>query len=165
MKPNERLGIYLCSIAGLIILAIGMYLYNTAKNLTENGIEVQGVVVALRTKGSSFSPVVEFIDHQGIKRLHYSAVSSDPPRFYVGEKVKILYNPEDPKYPVNAKINSTITVWGAPILLICMGSFFVLLSWIVWYLIKYRRGVILFKEDIFKRKEVRLRNDIMHKKK
>ena len=72
MKKKERFGLYICAITGLILLSIGINQYSMIKDLKANGIEVLGEVVELRAKGSSFSPVVEFIDHVGIKRLHYS---------------------------------------------------------------------------------------------
>ena len=144
MKTTEKLGLAFCSLTGLVLLFFGIYQYDKSQSLIENGIEVPGVVTALRTKGGSFSPVVEFTDHIGVKRLHYSKVSSDPPRFFVGETVNIVYNPRDPKYPVNCRINTTMTMWGTPILLLAMGSTFLVVSTIVWYVLKYRGGVVVF---------------------
>lgn len=113
----------------------------------KRAIAVEGTVVNNQEKGAAMRPVVEFTDHKGVKRLHYSAISSDPPRFFIGEKVDILYDPLDPKYPVNAKIDSTMTIWGIAIFLSGFGSFFIFISTIVWYLKTYKNGVFLFRRE------------------
>ena len=147
MTPNERIGLTITYITGFILLSIGIYSYISTKGFMENAIAVDGVVINRPDRDASMRPIVEFTDHTGVKRLHYSSLRSDPPRFFIGEKVKILYNPNDPKYPVNAKIDSTIDVWGVAIFLSGMGSFFILLSMLVWYVKTYKNGVLFLRKE------------------
>lgn len=146
MTPNERLGLTITYITGFILLSIGIYSYISTKGFMENAIAVDGIVINSPDRDASMRPIVEYTDHTGVKRLHYSSFRSDPPRFFIGEKVKILYDPNDPKYPVNAKIDSTINVWSIAIFLSGMGSFFILLSTLVWYMKTYKNGVLFLRK-------------------
>lgn len=147
MTPNERLGLTITYITGFVLLGFGIFSYLSTKGFMENAIAVDGVVINSPGSDASMRPVVEFTDHNGVKRLHYASLRSDPPRFFKGEKVKILYNPNDPRYPVNAKIDSTFDVWGVAIFLSGMGSFFMLLSTLVWYVKTYKNGVLFLRKE------------------
>ena len=147
MTPNERLGLTITYVTGFIFLGIGIFSYISTKDFMQNAMAVDGVVINSPDTNASMRPIVEFTDHTGVKRLHYSSFRSDPPRFFKGEKVKILYDPNDPKYPVNAKIDSTFNVWGIAIFMSGMGSFFIFLSTLVWYVKTYKNGVLLLRKE------------------
>lgn len=146
MLPNERLALIITYTAGFILLAVGVYSYFSTQEFLDKAISVDGVVVNNQGRNAPMRPVVKFTDHTGAIRLHYSALSTDPPRFFIGEKVNILYDPNDPKYPVNAKIDSTMTVWGTAIFLSIMGSFFIMVSTLVWYVKTYKNGVLFLRK-------------------
>ena len=146
MTQNERLALTITYTTGFILLGIGILSYFSTKNFLEKAISVDGVVINNRENNTIMRPVVKYTDHTGVERLHHSTVSSDPPRFFIGEKVNILYDPHDPKYPVNAKIDSVFNIWGTAIFLSGLGSFFILLSALVQYLKTYRDGVLLLRK-------------------
>lgn len=134
------------TMIGLGFLLAGVYFQQRSADLLEVAEEAPGVVVALERKSSgSFSPVVEWIDHTDTKRTLYSTMSSSPPRFFEGEQVTVLFDPADPKYPVNARIKSTFEVWGAAIMLFGFGGFWLFVTFVSWY-VWSKGGIVVFGE-------------------
>lgn len=129
---------------GVCLILGGVYSYERTSSLIERAISVDGVVARMeRTESGTFRPIVEFVDHQDIQRTLYSSASTNPPSFFEGEQVTVIYDPNDPKYPVNARINATMSLWGLAIFLVCFGLFFILVSLASWY-ISSKGGVIYF---------------------
>ena len=144
MKINLLFKVF--AVIGLGLLLAGTYFYERAAELVEVAEEAPGVVVAMeRRDGGTYSPVVEWIDHTGAKRTLYSTVSSRPPRFFEGEHVTVLYDPADPKYPVNARIKSTFEVWGLAIFLFGFGGFWLFVTLVSWY-VASKGGIVVFDE-------------------
>lgn len=134
------------TVIGLAFLLAAAYFKERADDLVDVAHEAQGVVIALDRKSSgSFSPVVEWTDHTGTKRTLYSPVSTQPPRFFEGEQVSILYDPADPKYPVNARIKSTMEIWGAAIFFLVFSGFWLLVTFVSWY-VWSKGGIVVFGE-------------------
>lgn len=135
------------AVIGIGFLLAGVYFQQRAADLVDVAEEAPGIVVALERKsGGSFSPVVEWTDHTGTKRTLFSSISSSPPHFFEGEKVVVLFDPADPKYPVNARIKSTFEVWGAAIFFFAFGGFWLFVTIITWY-VESRGGVVVFGEE------------------
>ena len=135
------------TVIGLGFLFAAAYFKQQADNLLDVAVEAPGIVVALERKSSgAFSPVVEWTDHSGATRTLYSSVSTQPPRFFEGEKVSILYDPADPKYPVNARIKSTLGIWGAAIFFLVFGSFWLFVTLVSWY-VWSKGGIVVFGEE------------------
>ena len=133
-------------VIDLGFLLAGTYFQQRAADLVEVAEEAPGVVVALeRTGGGSFSPVVEWADHTGTKRTLYSTVSSRPPRFFEGEQVVVLFDPSDPKYPVNARIKSTLEVWGLALFFFVFGGFWLFVTFVSWY-VWSKGGIVVVGE-------------------
>lgn len=129
---------------GVCLILGGAYSYESTSGLVERAISVDGVVTALeRTDSGTFRPVVSFVDHTGVERSLYSSASTNPPSFFEGERVTVVYDPQDPRYPVNARIDSTMTMWGLAIFLVGFGAFFILVALASWY-ISSKGGVIYF---------------------
>ena len=134
------------TIIGLGFLLAGTYFQQKATNLVDVAEEAPGVVVAMdRRSGGTYSPIVEWTDHTGTKRTLYSTISSSPPRYYEGEQVVILYDPTDPKYPVNARIKSTFEVWGLAIFFFGFGGFWLFVTFVSWY-VWSKGGIVVFGE-------------------
>ena len=132
---------------GLAIIIAGAYQYEKVADFVSSSNEVEGVVVdVVGERGKAKHPVVEWVDHTGITRTHYSNVGSSPPDFFVGEKVPILYDPNDPKYPVRARINSTGQLWPVVMLLFIAGTIFCLAASFTWY-VAAKGGVVYFGDD------------------
>ncbi len=132
---------------GLAVIIAGAYQYKKIAEFVSNSNEVEGIVVeVVGERGKAMRPVVEWVDHTGETRTHYSNVGSSPPDFFVGERVSILYDPYDPKYPVRAKINSTGQLWAVAMLLFIIGMIFCLAASITWY-VAAKGGFIYFGDD------------------
>lgn len=81
-----------------------------------------GTVVELNTqvsqRGSIFCPVVEFTASSGEKIKFTSEFGSRPAGYKVGQSVKVRYDSVDPQ---KAEIESAMTLWLIPIILVFMG--------------------------------------------
>ena len=123
-------------VIGIGFILASVFFQKRAAEFVGGAVEASGVVVALERKSrGSFSPVVEWTDHTGVSRTFYSPMASHPPRYFEGELVTVLFDPNDPKYPVNARIKSTLDSWGIAIFFAIFGGFWLLvtlLSWYVW---------------------------------
>ena len=134
------------ALIGFGFLLAGACFQQQAARLVEAAEESPGVVTALeRRSGGTYSPIVEWTDHIGTRRTLYSAASSRPPRFFEGEQVIVLYDPTDPKYPVNARIKSTFDVWGIALFFYGFGAFWLLVTWATWY-VASKGGIVVFGE-------------------
>lgn len=134
-------------VTGLAIVIAGAYQYTRIAEFVDRAVEVDGVVVEMESnRDNSMRPVVEWVDHIGETRTHYSNVWSSPPKFFVGERVTVLYDPNDPKYPVKAKINTTMQIFGVAIFLMIFGAAFCLIASVTWY-VASKGGVIYFDEE------------------
>lgn len=145
MKTNVLFKAF--TVIGVGFLLAAAYFKERADDLVEVAVEAPGVVVAMERGGEgTFSPVVEWTDHTGIKRTLYSSLSTKPPRFFEGEQVVVLFDPSDPKYPVNARIKSTYEIWGAAILLSVFGGFWLFVTFVSWY-VWSKGGIVVFGEE------------------
>ena len=135
------------TVIGFGMLLAGAYFQQKAADLVDVAEEAPGIVVAMeRRSGGTRSPIVEWTDHTSTKRTLYSTVSSSPPRFFEGEQVIVLYDPSDPKYPVNARIKSTFEVWGIALFLFIFGGFFLFVTFVSWY-VWSKGGIVVFGEE------------------
>ena len=87
------------------IVGIGVGCYSIAFAIGAD--EVQGTVTNM-VRGS---PVVDY-EVNGKQFTFQSSVSSTPPAYFVGEKVRVLYRPDN---PASAQINSFTDQWLLPI--------------------------------------------------
>ena len=147
MTRGEKLALILTSTFGVLFLTAGGYFFSTTQAFLEKAISVDGIVIDLRFKGDTSHPIVEFTDHTGAKRIHYSSIGTYPPKHFIGEEVTLLYDPSDPKYPVKARIESTLDIWGVTIFFLGMGAFFILVSSLAWYMLKYHNGIWFFRKE------------------
>lgn len=147
MTSGEKIILFITYTMGVVFLTLGYYFYSSTHTFLENSISVDGIVIGLQDKEGTSRPIVEFVDHKGILRTYKSSTGTNPPIYFIGENVKILYDPNDPKYPVNSRIESTLDIWGIPIFFTALGFFFILVSTLVWYVIKYHGGVWFFRKE------------------
>lgn len=111
-------------VISFILIGWGIYSY---KDKTENFAsykKTEGTVIRLREvpdtehAGVTYAPVIKYKDASGKEFTYESKNSSDPPSYYVGEKVELLYdgaNPED------VYINSFWEKWVLTIVLFICG--------------------------------------------
>ena len=142
--------LYLFVLLGIFFWGLGHYLHKKNQKLVDQGTIVDGVVIQLRKiRGDgawTYQPVVKFRDHSGVERTLVADFSTNPPKYFVGEKVRVVYDANDPKYPVTARIYDEFSLWGGAIFLYGFGAFFVALAGFMWFLFS-RGGAIYFGKD------------------
>ncbi|MFT3890001.1 MAG: DUF3592 domain-containing protein [Anaerolineales bacterium] len=98
----------------------GTYAAYTSWRLDKEGETTTGRVVRLEESSDSdggccvYSPVIEF-EANGQTYSFESSNASYPPAYDVGEKVKVIYHPND---PTTAQINKWTERWLFPIIII-----------------------------------------------
>ena len=84
--------------------------YQKTQHLLQDGIRTVGIVkrmvITQDDDGTMYSPVFEFTDRANKDHEFKSNISSRPPAYEVGEKVKLVY---ERKNPDNVKV---VSFWG-----------------------------------------------------
>ncbi len=112
------------------IVALGLFggavwAYFKQKGQMESRVPTTGTVVELVHQSTTggrtgiFCPVVEFSLPSGEKITFTSDFGSRPPSHKIGQSVKVRYDPADPH---KAEIESGMTTWLAPVILVFMGA-------------------------------------------
>ena len=102
------------------LVGIGIGCYSIAFGIGAN--EVRGTVTQL----DDDSPVVEY-EVNGQPFSLQSSISSSPPAYFVGEKVNVLYRPNN---PASAQINSFTDRWLFPLVFTVAGIWGVICSYL-----------------------------------
>lgn len=97
-------------VLGLILASVAAQQYQKTQKLLEEGIRTTAVVTSLLTNndsdGNTYTPVFEFKDRSNTIQTYQSPISSSPPAYRVGDKVKIVYDRRDSTHV------KTVTFWG-----------------------------------------------------
>lgn len=116
-------------LIGLTLLYFAYRAYNNTVSLLQEGIKTTATVKAMVTvssdDGYTYKPVFEFKDRSNTLRTYKSSVSSNPPSYKVGQKVKIVYDPKDEDEV------KTISFWGLyrwSIVLLCIAAPFLIIG-------------------------------------
>lgn len=138
--PLLRLEFILPLIICLPFFIIGVITLNDVSNAVQSFITVSGVVVendtTLFSDGTSaYVPVVEFYTNRGDKiRFTDDSVGTIPPAYQPGDKVEVIYNPEN---PLEARISSFVHLYLFPVIFIVVGLLPILI--ILFIQLKIRR--------------------------
>lgn len=96
----------------------GVYAAVIAYRLETTGVVTEGTVIGLDESNSdgstAYDPIVEF-SVDGQTYTFESGNASSPPAYDVGERVEVLYDPNDPN---TAQINKISERWLMPVILI-----------------------------------------------
>jgi len=117
-------------ILGLTLLYFAFRAYNNTVSLLQDGIKTTATVIEMipvsnNDGGPTYKPVFEFKERGSSIRTYLSSVSSSPPAYKVGQKVKIVYDPKDED---DVK---TISFWGLhrwSVILLCIASPFLIIG-------------------------------------
>lgn len=106
------------------LLGGAVWAYQKQQRTMQGRLTSRGTVIELAqksaasTRGYIFCPVVEFTLPSGEKISFTSDFGSFPARDKIGDTVKVRYDSIDPQ---NAEIDSNMSVWLAPLILVFMG--------------------------------------------
>ncbi|MCL6266506.1 DUF3592 domain-containing protein [Flagellimonas myxillae] len=95
---------------GLALAYVAVQQYQKTQKLLLEGIRTTAVVTQLLTNydsdGDTYTPIFEFKDRSNKVQTYKSPISSSPPAYRVGDKVKIIYDRKD------SSVVKTVTFWG-----------------------------------------------------
>ncbi|MCL1038546.1 DUF3592 domain-containing protein [Shewanella submarina] len=127
MKVTGMLNIFI--VIGILLMALGIYLFTKTQEFIDRAVPVQGVVIELVDTGEgSMAPVVEYRDEAGQQHIFKSNTSSKPPSHEEGETVLVLYDPSAEDAPSTAKIRSTLHLWGLSYFFLGFGALWLLIG-------------------------------------
>lgn len=96
--------------AGFVMAFFAIKMYNETNQLLKTGIKTNATVIEMirvsGDDGPTYKPVFEYMDRNHTRKEFKSEVSSSPPSYSIGEKVKIVYNPKEDDEV------KTISFWG-----------------------------------------------------
>lgn len=116
---------------GVVLIIVGAVLLVRAVGFVANAERATGTVVDLDRGSSSgggttFHPVVRFTTANGEAIEFVSRTGSRPPAETPGDRVEVLYYPDDPD---DAELSGIFHVWLAPAILLVLGPAFLGATW------------------------------------
>jgi len=102
-------------IVGLVLLAAGFVSLRRQLDFRKSSVSTSGTIV--EPEGLRGRPVFEFEDRREHIYRVTGRVPARPSRYHHGDKVKVLYQPENPK---GAQLDSFLESWLLPLI---FGSF------------------------------------------
>jgi hypothetical protein len=114
----------LCASLAAFGLFVGaVWSYVKQQRQMQSRLPATGTVVDLAARqgnrGIIYCPVVEFSVPSGEKGRFTSEFGSRPATHQVGQSVNVRYNPVDPQ---KAEIESAMSIWLTPLILVFMGA-------------------------------------------
>jgi hypothetical protein len=113
-------------IVGIIFAALGLgmligtfFWYRNTRSFLAEATRTEGTVIDL--VGSHYRPIVHFTDRHGQEIEFTSSTGSNPPAYSIGQKVEVLYRPNEPQ---TAAIDSFFSLWGVSVILGGLGGVF-----------------------------------------
>ena len=127
MSTDLTLGIVFSLVGGLLAL-IGVFLFIRTRVFIGKAQEVKGTVIQMvysrsssSNSGGGYAPVYQFRTLDGQNIVVQDSLSSNPPRFQVGQEIDVLYESGNPQ---KARINKWMNLYFMPVLLGGMGLIF-----------------------------------------
>jgi hypothetical protein len=114
---------------GLLFACVGIGLGIRSWSLESNARRADGTVLRLVSSGNrgGMSPIIQY-EVDGRTFEIQSSISSSPPGYSVGEKVKVLYLPDQ---PAAGSLDSFAERWLLPLIFGGLGSVFALVGVII----------------------------------
>ncbi|CAN5519278.1 hypothetical protein BH10CHL1_BH10CHL1_42220 [soil metagenome] len=120
MAVGLTLGIIFCLVASLLVL-IGMFFFISTRIFIGKAQAVKGSVIQIVYRGRGYAPVYQFRTADGQTIVTQAGLSTNPPRFTVGQVVDVLYETENPQ---KNRINQWMNLYFLPVLLGGIGLIF-----------------------------------------
>ncbi len=104
---------------GMIVGAL--FWYQNTNSFIKQAVKAEGIVIDFVSDRRSSKPLVRFKDAQGNTIEFTSSLSTNPPRYNIGQTVNVLYLPQEPK---NATIDDFLSLWSGQLVLGVVGILF-----------------------------------------
>lgn len=114
------LGISFCLVAGLLVL-IGLFFFIRTRIFIGRAQAGKGSVIKMVHRGRGYAPVYQFRTVDGQTIVTQATLSTNPPRFEVGQAIDVLYETENPQ---KNRINHWLNLYFLPGLLGGIGLVF-----------------------------------------
>jgi Protein of unknown function (DUF3592) len=113
-------------VIGVVLFAIGGFLWMRTRRFLETAVDTTGVIVDLLESsgsdgGTVYQAVVEFQTREGQTVRWTESMASSPAAGDVGDQLPMKYNPDDPN---EARIARAFRMWFVTMLLSGMGLMF-----------------------------------------
>lgn len=127
-RQNIILGLFLA--VGVAMLVFAFNSFQSTRTFLAEAERASGTVVSLERKVSrdsdgnrsvTYYPVVRFTTPSGTSRQFQNASGSNPPAYREGERVDVLYHPDN---LADARIDGFMSVWGMAVILSALGLVF-----------------------------------------
>lgn len=115
-EKQRKWGVPIALALSCTFFFLSHYLYQRTTHFLKTAQPASGVVVRMianhGSDSTTFAPQVEFAPPGSSERVRFThSISSNPPAYSVGEKVKVLFNPANPR---DATIDLGVwSYWGA----------------------------------------------------
>lgn len=109
-------------VLGAAFCAAAVFSWMRTRRFIDESVSAFGEVIRLiehHDEGVTYAPVIRFTGPGGRAVEFTESVSSNPPAHRVGERVKILYRPEDPS---RARVASTLSLYLLAIIFGVIGG-------------------------------------------
>ncbi|MBZ5486802.1 DUF3592 domain-containing protein [Halomonas aquamarina] len=118
-------GVFL--LLGAVFLVLACFLYQQSRAFYDQAVSAEGTVIELVERRSedsiTYRPVVEFVTGDGTQVEFTSRVGSNPPGYAIGERVEVLFDPDNPN---NARLDGFFESMGAWLIFGAIGALFFL---------------------------------------
>lgn len=126
---------FICALS-IIAIIIGAVFGLNERAFVKKAAVSEAIIVDLIERESNsrqaiYSAVFSFKDENGEEFTIHSKSASWPPVGEIGDKIEVLYDPEDPN---DAMENQFFSKWGRSVLIGGIGTFYLLIFSIVAYL-------------------------------
>lgn len=113
----------------VVILIVAMVLFNIRLGpISAASGRAEGEVIGMAGHGRGRAPIVEFTPATGHAVRFEGSFSSKPPRYRIGERVQVVY---DPASPAHAFIDTFLEKWFLPFLLAMIGIPYLLVAGLI----------------------------------
>lgn len=125
IKLLLKVGGWIFIFIAIVDFTISFFVYRHAQTFVQTASRAQATITKMEERegsdhGTAFYPVFTFKDSSGQDQEVYSSSGQYPPAYKVGDKVTVLYQPDDPRH---AKIDAFLDLWMWPVLLGIFGLF------------------------------------------
>ena len=135
------------AVSLLVTGGLGIYFYRSTAAFVGSAARAEGVVVAHEPDASDGDGLVycvaEFADRDGTAHRVRTSWKSSPPGYDIGEKVEILYDPEDPS---DARFVG-LALWTGPLICAASAIFDLVAIAAVAVILRHRRAPLAAREQ------------------